>query len=245
MIYVMQSPSTPQCIEQHTSTFQNIEIFKHPSYGHQLVIDGDLQISSSDLAYQVSMTAPLIGKIPAQSNVAILGGGDGGVLNQLLDHHDLGHINLAKAVMIDIDEMVISLCKKHLPTLNQKISNHPQAEVVVGDAFAYLAAQENSLDAIIYDLTMTPINASQSQEAFTRETLTQIAKALKPSGVLTMQVCGLQEHEPHLVEQANFLQEFVPALCKDIFEQTDTQQVFIPSFEMPWLFQYARQPRTR
>lgn len=241
----MQNPITPTRIEKHTSDFQNIEIYQHPSFGHQLIIDGDLQISSSDLAYQVSMTAPLIGNIPTNSKVAILGGGDGGVLNQLLEHHDLGHLNLDKATMIDIDEMVIELCKKHLSTLNQKISNHSQAEVIVGDAFAYLAAQENSLDAIIYDLTMTPINATQSQEAFTCETLTQIARALKPTGVLSMQVCGLQEHEPVLVEQANFLQHFVPSLCKELFIESNTQQVLIPSFEMPWLFQFARHPKNK
>lgn len=238
----MQKAASPELITQQQSEFQRIEIVNHPNFGHQLIIDDDLQISTSDLAYQVSLTAPLIGTLPAQSEVAILGGGDGGVLNQLLDHHDLGHIDLAQATMIDIDQTVIDLCKRHLPTLNQKISTHPQSNVIVGDAFAFLEAQENSLDAIIYDLTMTPINANVSQETFTRQTLTQIAKALKPTGVLSMQVCGLQEHEPQLVKQASFLQNFVPELCAQLFEQTDTQQVYIPSFEMPWLFQSAQNP---
>jgi spermidine synthase/spermine synthase len=233
----------PTLVHHAKSDFQDIEIYEHPDYGHQLVIDGDLQISTSDLAYQVSMSAPLIGQLPEQAQVAILGGGDGGVLNQLLQHHDLGHIDLAKAIMIDIDASVIDLCQKHLPVLNDKIATHPRGEIIVGDAFGFLAEQEKCLDAVIYDLTMTPVNANLSQETFTEQTISQIAKSLKPSGVLSMQVCGLQENDPALAKQAALLQQLVPRCCEEYFEQAQTQAVIIPSFEMPWLFQSALYPK--
>ncbi|MEJ2755998.1 MAG: spermine synthase, partial [Gammaproteobacteria bacterium] len=224
------------------SDFQNVEICHHPHYGHQLVLDGDLQISTCDIAYQVSLTAPLLGRLPPKATVAILGGGDGGVLNQLLYHHDHGQIDLARATLIDIDELVIELCRCYLPNLNDRIINHPAAEIIIGDAFAFLKAQKASLDAIIYDLTMTPIHSDNSQESFSRQTLSLIASALKPSGLLSMQVCGLGETEHPLTEQAPFLQNFVPHLCGNLFKHVEQQHVRIPSFEMEWLFQSAMYP---
>jgi len=218
------------------SKFQHIQICQHEQYGQQLILDNDLQISSCDIAYQVAMTSPLIGRLPKQSHVAILGGGDGGVLNQLLIHHDLGHINLASAKLIDIDEQVVELCKKHLPNLSDKIDNHPIAEVMIDDAFAFLKQQNESLDAIIYDLTMIPINSNQTQSTFTKELLESIHQALKPKGVLSMQVCGLKEIDPTLKQQSQVLQEIVPQYAKPLFDNYDYQHALIPSFEMQWLF---------
>ena len=235
----MADETTKKRLIQRRSDFQHVEIYQHPHYGRQLVLDGDLQISTCDIAYQVSLTTPLLGQLPPKAKVAILGGGDGGVLNQLLYHHDEGHINIARALLIDIDATVVDLCQQYMPVLNNRIFNHPVAEIVIGDAFAFLASHSDHFDAIIYDLTMTPIHANESQEAFSQHTLSLITNALKPSGVLTMQVCGLKETERTLIRQANFLQDFIPHLCRDLFEHVEQQRVHIPSFEMKWLFQSA------
>ncbi len=47
-------------ITRVTSPWQEIDIRHHPRFGHQLVIDGDLQISESDRSCNVAMASPLV-----------------------------------------------------------------------------------------------------------------------------------------------------------------------------------------
>ena len=47
---------------------------------------------------------------PNPKRVLIIGGGDGGSAREVLKHP-----GLEKFVMVDIDGMVVEMCKKHLP----------------------------------------------------------------------------------------------------------------------------------
>src|SRR5690606_3863130 len=62
---------------------QHARIVRHPTFGGQLWLDDDLQISEADTAYGVALASPLLG-LERLERVAILGGGDGGVLQELL-----------------------------------------------------------------------------------------------------------------------------------------------------------------
>lgn len=79
-----QSAFQPVSLERCQTRRQLVEIRRHPVYGNQLIIDRDLQISESDAAYNTAMIAPLL-KLADCRQVAILGGGDGGVLHEFID----------------------------------------------------------------------------------------------------------------------------------------------------------------
>lgn len=229
-------------LAQVQSPYQKIEILRHPVFGHQLIIDDDLQISESDAAYGSAMVAPLL-QLQSIRNVAILGGGDGGVLYELLTRADENPIFEPdfQVSMVDIDAKVMKLCRKHLPRLCGDAMEDERADVIAGDAFAFIEEQED-LDAVIYDLTMDPVREGQSRIDFIDEILDKITQSLRPGGVFSMQACGhgtLDERDREARgELLDDIRRAVSSRMTNVFEQA----VYIPSYEDLWTFVSARKP---
>lgn len=225
-------------ITRTTSPWQDIEIRYHEKFGHQLIIDKDLQISESDRSYNVAMVSPLV-MMGTFGRVAILGGGDGGVLHELLEMDRHQSRELEKAVMIDIDEEVMRLSRKYLPGLCGDAFDHPKAEVIAGDVFEYIDTREQ-LDGVIYDLTIDPVREDQTRAEFLSDLMQKVARSLKPGGMLNMQCCGtLAFDEETGIARADIMCDIENALKND-FTGFVEQRVFIPSFREAWTFLAGR-----
>ena len=222
----------PERIARRDTEWQQVEIYRHPVYGGQLVIDGDLQISESDFAYDTAMTAPVL-TLDACRRVGILGGGDGGVLRELLTATEQLSRPLEEAVLVDIDGEVIELCRQYLPALCGNAFDDPRAQVIVGDAFAWVE-QARELDAVIYDLTMEPVREGMEREEFIHETLTRVHDSLRTGGVFSMQACG--ELEP---DRDRLLAEIRNGVDEHFAERRE-QTVMVPSYGELWTFIAAR-----
>lgn len=226
-------------VEENTG-LQQLRIVRHPVFGGQLYLDGDLQISESDAAYGVAMVSPLL-ELRQLERVAILGGGDGGVLGELLRSLEpLDHAP-AELTMIEIDARVIERCREHLPGVCGDAFDSPRAKVVVGDAFAWIA-QARGLDAVIYDLTMDPVRENQSRAAFISEIVANIAAALRPGGVFSMQCCGHGRADAADREERRRLLPLIREAVDAHFEHRCEQDVLVPSYRDLWTFLSARKP---
>ncbi|QHS09992.1 spermine synthase [Sinimarinibacterium sp. NLF-5-8] len=223
---------------QEQSRYQRIGISRHPLFGGQLYLDGDLQISESDAAYGVAMVSPLM-SLPAGARVAILGGGDGGVLFEALRHFRALARLPASLTMIEIDARVMQLSREHLPALCGDAFDDPAAEVIVGDAFAWLDTARD-LDAVIYDLTMEPVREGQTRAQFIDHIMGRIARALKPGGIISMQCCGhgLSDADDR-ADRAVVLPKIRQALDRH-FERRCEQSLFVPSYRDLWTFAWAQ-----
>ena len=222
----------PERVARRDTDWQQVEIYRHPVYGGQLVIDGDLQISESDFAYDTAMTAPVL-TLAECRRVGILGGGDGGVLRELLTASERLSRPVEQAVLVDIDATVIELCREHLPALCGDAFDDPRAQVIVGDAFAWVD-QARELDAVIYDLTMEPVRDDMAREAFIHETLARVRNSLRTGGIFSMQACG--ELEP---DREQLLEEIRRGVHEH-FNECREQTVMIPSYGELWTFIAAR-----
>lgn len=100
-----------EVLARRRTGWQLVEIVRHPVYGNQLLIDHDLQISEADFAYSTDMTAPVL-TLARCRRAAILGGGDGGVLDELLRACDRAGKGLEQATLVDIDGEVVDLCRQ-------------------------------------------------------------------------------------------------------------------------------------
>lgn len=232
-------PRAEVLVREH-SGLQDILIARHPVFGGQLFLDGDLQISESDSAYGVAMASPVLG-LARLEHVAILGGGDGGVLNELLRGIEARDAPPARITMIDIDARVLALSREHLPALCAGAFADRRAEVITGDAFAWVAAARD-LDAVIYDLTMDPVRRDQSRDAFVAEILGKIAAALRPGGIFSMQCCGHGHADPADREERRRLLPLVRGAVDAHFERRCEQDVLVPSYRDLWTFLSARKP---
>jgi len=233
------SPDAPTLADEHTG-LQQVRIVRHPQFGGQLFLDGDLQISESDSAYGIAMVSPLLA-LRQLSRVAILGGGDGGVLCELLRSLDPLPHTPHELTMIEIDARVVELSRRHLPAVGGDAFDDPRAQVRIGDAFAWID-QARDLDAVIYDLTMDPLREDQSRDEFVAHIVARIARALRPGGVISMQCCGHGRADPADRIERRRLLPLIREAIDTHFSDRCEQDVLVPSYRDLWTFLSARKP---
>lgn len=231
---------SPVLLADEYTPLQHVLLGRHPRFGAQLFLDDDLQISESDTAYGVAMASPLL-ELPRPARIAILGGGDGGVLCELLRTLDPIDAQPSEVTLVEIDERVIALSREHLPALCGDAFDSPQAHIVIGDAFAWIA-QARGLDAVIYDLTMDPVRKGQSRAAFIGGIVGHMARALRPGGILSMQCCGHGLRDADDRATRRDLLPLIRAAVDAHFQDRCEQSVLVPSYRDLWTFLSARKP---
>jgi len=117
---------------------------------------------------------------PSPKKVLVVGGGDGGVLREVIKHE-----SVEEAILVDIDEAVIRLSKQYLPGMSVGFK-HPKVQVHVGDGFKFLADRKNEFDVIITD-SSDPEGPAES--LFQKPYFQLLSDALKEGGVITTQGC--------------------------------------------------------
>lgn len=194
-------------LAQETSKFQDILIFTNKEFGTVLCLDGIVQVTSADehIYHEMMTHVPLMSKMGAKAlRGAIIGGGDGGVLREVVKHPNLEH-----CTMIDIDDRVIKLSEEHLPELSNGAFQHPKATVLSEDGAKWLAdCAPETLDFVLID-SSDPVGPNESlfNEAF----YISLSKALKPDGVVVKQSgCTLVQPE-EAVETLNFYKQHFAA----------------------------------
>jgi len=161
------------------SLYQDILLVETGEYGRMMILDGAIQITERDeFCYSEMMAHVALSSHPDPRRVLIVGGGDGGVLREVLRHK-----NVEKATLIDIDKEVINASKKFLPTISAALED-PRADVKPMDAMVYIKAARQEFDVAIVDST-DPVEfaAGLFESPFYRD----IHNALKKDGMVVAQ----------------------------------------------------------
>ncbi|MBI4895243.1 MAG: hypothetical protein HY831_01990 [Candidatus Aenigmarchaeota archaeon] len=203
------------------SKFQKIEIIEIPEFGKALFLDGVLQICESDsVIYDKSLVDPIFKINPNTKKIAILGGGDGGVLREVLTH------KVDKAIMIEIDKDVIDVCKKYLPEVCKSAFEDKRTSLMIEDATKVIK-KEKDLDAVIVDLIDPEMMTKSREKDLYKALFLDIKNSLKKNGVISIQLGSYYEKD---------LRDFILEIIKDNFKNISIKQVFIPSFVENWMF---------
>lgn len=212
---------------QGRSRFQSIELHHSPDFGKVLVLDQQLQSTSTDeFIYHESLVHPALITHEAPRRVAILGGGEGGTLREVLRHPQV-----EKVTMIDIDGEVVEVCRKLLPEQADGAFDDPRAELIIGDAKAWIEQRQEPLDVIISDLP--DLSAGEICEPlFSKEFFTSIARLLPDDGILSLQA---SEGNPRRLANHLRIRENLEA----VFPSVRTMSCLIPSFACLWCFAVA------
>jgi spermidine synthase len=131
-------------------------------------------------SYQEMITHLAMNSHPDPKRVLVIGGGDGGVLREVIKHK-----SVEKAILCDIDEAVIRLSKKYLPGMAIGFQ-HKSVDVHVGDGFEFLKNHKNEFDVIITD-SSDPDGPAES--LFQKPYFELLNEALREGGVITTQGC--------------------------------------------------------
>lgn len=188
------------------SKYQDVLVFKSKAYGNVLVLDNRIQCTERDeFAYQEMLALlPLLAH-PHPKRVLIIGGGDGGVLREVVKHP-----LVEEAVLCEIDQDVIDVSKKFLPTMSTGFS-HPKAKVHVGNGFEFLKQHKNAFDVIITDSS----DAEGLAECLFQEPFYLLMKeALKPPhGIICCQGEGFWLDLIDIAELMSFKRTLFPSVA--------------------------------
>ena len=169
---------------------------------------------------------------PNPERVLVIGGGDGGVLREVVKHS-----TVETAVLCDIDESVIRLSKKYLPGMSIGFQ-HPSVSVHVGDGFKFLADKKNEFDVIITD-SSDPEGPAES--LFQKPYFELLFGALREGGVVTTQGCSSSWFSRTVLKKKKKICFFLPPPSKKIRLLIRDADFFFPGF--PPIFPKI-QPRT-
>jgi len=168
-------------IQYHEETdLQDLVIFDTPSFGRVMALDGIIQVTTKDeFVYHEMMThVPILAKGDV-TDVLIIGGGDGGILREVLRHQTVRH-----ATMVEIDRTVVDLCLEHLPEISAGAFDDPRAELIITDGVKYVAETDKRFDVVIVDST-DPVGPGEV--LFTESFYADCHRVLKDGGVLVTQ----------------------------------------------------------
>jgi len=164
------------------SDFQQVAVISTPVFGKMLILDGDTQSSQGDeKIYHESLVHPAMAGARDRGEVLILGGGEGATLREVLRHP-----GVKRCTMVDIDGLVVNLSKKFLPEWGDGAFDEPRANVVIGDALAYMREHDERYGVVISDLT-EPLEDSPSNILFNENVFKLIKSRLAPGGIYVLQ----------------------------------------------------------
>lgn len=166
-------------LAEEQTVYQHIAVLETQFFGRVLILDNVIQLSERDnMGYHEMITH--IPMLAAESlrRVLIVGGGDGGTLQQVLRYPSVEEV-----VICELDQRVVELSRQHFPFFGDPWKD-PRVRLVIRDAFAYLQENPGQFDVIISDTT-DPIG--MAERLFSEEFYRLLAAALTPNGAAATQ----------------------------------------------------------
>jgi spermidine synthase len=186
---------------------QRLIVVDTDRFGRLVALDGATQVTMGDefVYHEMMAHVPLLAHGQVE-HVLIIGGGDGGLAEEVLKHRAV-----TRLVMVEIDPGVIDFAKTHLADLNRGCFDDPRLELTISDGKDYAARATERFDLIIVDST-DPVGPGEV--LFTRPFYGDCKRLLKPRGILVTQN-GVPFLQPAELENsvAHFAQLFADAGC--------------------------------
>ena len=165
---------------ENKTDHQHLVIFESTTFGRVMALDGIIQTTERDefIYHEMLAHVPLFSHGDPK-DVLIIGGGDGGLLREVLKHPQVEN-----AVQVEIDQAVIDMCRQYLPNHSAGAFDDARAKIVIGDGIDYVANCDRQFDVILSDST-DPIGPGEV--LFTSPFYEGVKRCLKPSGIFAAQ----------------------------------------------------------
>jgi len=174
-------------LEQFRSAFQDVEVHDSASFGKLFRLDGHFMTSERDeFFYHENLVhmAALTHAAPARA--LVVGGGDGGSVEELLKHPTIRHVTLA-----EIDGAVVDIARRHLHAVHRGRLDDPRVVLRIEDGFAYVRKAAERYDLIVLDLTDP---GGPSLPLYTVDFYRACAARLAPGGAMTLHIASPVAH---------------------------------------------------
>ncbi len=159
---------------------QRVVVFENRTLGRVLALDDIVQTTERDefIYHEMLSHVPILAHGAARE-VLIVGGGDGGMLEETLKHGAVERVT-----MVDIDAGVIELAKTYLRAICKDAFEDPRTDLVIADGVAFVARCERRFDVIIVD-SIDPVGPGVA--LFGEDFYRNCRACLAPGGIVVAQ----------------------------------------------------------
>ncbi len=167
------------CLLREESSYQLIEVYQTEPFGKVLVLDTNIQTTEKDEFYYHEMLVhPVLFAYGKLGNVLLVGGGDGGALEEILKH------NPDKVTMVEIDKRVVEISYEYLRSINRGSFYADNVELIFADAFEFLRDTDRIFDVMIIDC---PDPVGPGRILYTKEFYQMVYEHLSSDGMISVQ----------------------------------------------------------
>ena len=205
------------------SAYQEILLAENSDLGKFLLLDGDIQSSTSDFSiYHELLVHPGLLVHPRPQRILILGGGEGATLREVLRHDCVSEV-----VLVEQDATLVKVCREFAPEFHGGAFHDPRCHLIVGDAIHYLENAKGHFDVILADLTETGRGGAKTLDF--KELYRLISVRLGLDGIFCTQAgSGGRGHEGAFLRHYRMLGKHWSRLCPMV--------ELIPCYHNLWCF---------
>lgn len=159
---------------------QRLMLFENATFGRVLTLDSVTQTTESDefIYHEMMAHLPILAHGRAK-RVLIIGGGDGGMAEEVLKHKSVEHVT-----MVEIDAGVVEFSKQYLPNICKGAFDDPRLNLVITDGAKFAAETGERFDVAIIDST-DPMGPGEV--LFTETFYANIKRCLTEGGIIVTQ----------------------------------------------------------
>lgn len=169
-----------ELVYEEKTALQDLVIFDNARFGRVLALDGVIQLTEADefIYHEMLAHVPILAHGCAR-HVLIIGGGDGGMLREVLRHS-----TVERVVLVEIDPSVIELSKTWFPHVSDGAFDDPRLQLIIADGAQFVEETGERFDVIICDSTDP---TGPGAVLFTSEFYRNCKRALNPKGIFVNQ----------------------------------------------------------
>jgi spermidine synthase len=177
--YYRKGIRVKKILADEQTQFQHVQLVETEFFGKAMILDGIIQLTERDnMGYhEMIVHVPMLA-VGKPKRVLIVGGGDGGSLQQVLRYP-----SVEEAVVCELDQRVVDLSREHFASFGDPWAD-PRSKLLVRDAFGFLEENHGKFDVIISDTT-DPIG--MAERLFSDEYYRLVVRALTPGGAAATQ----------------------------------------------------------
>lgn len=208
------------------SEFQRIDVLESKEFGRILVVDGDLMLTEKDeFIYHEMITHVPMAVHPHVERVLVIGGGDGGIVRELVKYDEIEQIDVVEA-----DPLLVEVCRKFFPQMAYSM-NDSRVSIFNEDGLRFVRSKSDIYDLIIID---SPNPFGPGEGLFTKEFYGNCYNALHSDGVM------INQHESPFYKEEAFQCQRMHKRIIESFPISKIYQAHIPSYPSGhWLFGFA------
>lgn len=200
---------------KESTQYQDLFFFKNKIFGNILSLNDVIKTTEYDefIYNEMIVHIPMISHGSAK-NILILGGGDGGILRELLKYN-----TIKKITMVENDIKIIKYCKIYLPNNSLNSFKNSKLRLKIYDGFKFIKNNKEKFDIIISDISS---KIESNSKFFSSKFYINCKKCLNDNGIFIIQNGIIPIQKSIVIKNISIM--------KKIFNNVNLYQTFIPSY---------------